>query len=114
MILYGISNCNSVKKAKDWLSINKIKFEFHDFKKQGINPEKLKEWCSLFDWEKVLNKKGTTWRKLSKEEQVKIIDQESAVLFLASHTSAIKRPILEIGPDKTLLGFEETVYKELF
>jgi len=69
MTVYGIPNCNTVKKALDWLKANQIDYEFHDFKKKGITAEKLTEWASVFGWDVVLNKKGLTWKKLSKEEQ---------------------------------------------
>jgi len=69
--VYGIPNCNTVKKAIDWLKQNKLDFEFHDYKKKGISKEKLQEWSKHFGWENILNKKGTTWAKLSEEEKDK-------------------------------------------
>ncbi|WP_316804822.1 Spx/MgsR family RNA polymerase-binding regulatory protein [Pedobacter nototheniae] len=112
MIVYGIPNCNTVKKALDWLKENKIEFEFHDFKKKGITAEKLNAWCEIFGWETVLNRKGLTWKKLTKEEQVKIDHQELAVAYLINNTSAIKRPVVEKNGHAILISFDETIYTQ--
>jgi len=113
MIVYGIPNCNTVKKARTWLSDQGITFEFHDFKKQGISSEKLHEWCTAFGWERVLNKKGTTWRKLSPEQQVSITDEDTAVALLMENTSAVKRPVIEMDGKPVLIGFDEEHYNSL-
>lgn len=110
MILYGIPNCNTVKKAQDWLKANDILFEFHDFKKKGITPEKLIEWFHVFGWESVINKNGLTFKKLSKEEQVEINSEKSAMSYLIQNTSAIKRPIVEENGKPILIGFKEENY----
>ncbi|HMI03837.1 MAG TPA: arsenate reductase [Pedobacter sp.] len=110
MIVYGIPNCNTVKKARTWLSENEFTPEFHDFKKNGITADKLRNWCNIFGWEKVLNKKGTTWRGLSTEEQESVIDQESAIRILLKYTSAIKRPIVEVDGKPVLISFEGADY----
>ena len=72
MIVYGIPNCNTVKKALDWIRANGIVYQFHNFKKEGISAEKLTEWFDTFGWEQVINKNGLTFKKLSKEEQAEI------------------------------------------
>ena len=113
MIVYGIPNCNTVKKAMTWLSENGFKAEFHDFKKKGITPEKLNEWCDVFGWEKVLNKQGTTWKKLDLKEQEAVFNKESSIDVLLNHTSAIKRPVVEVNGKALLIGFNEAAYKEL-
>lgn len=110
MKAYGIPNCNTVKKSLTWLKDNNIDVEFHDFKKKGITEEKLNEWCDKFGWEAVLNKKGTTWRNLSGEEQQSVRDQASAVKLLLNNTSAIKRPVIEKSGIPILLGFDEAAY----
>lgn len=110
MIVYGIPNCNTVKKARTWLDENGFTPEFHDFKKQGITAEKLREWCNTFGWEKVLNKKGTTWRGLSAADQESVTDQESAIRILLKYVSAIKRPIVEVNAKPVLISFDETDY----
>jgi len=113
MIVYGIPNCNTVKKARTWLTAHGMSYEFHDFKKQGITAEKLNEWCAVFGWEKVLNKKGTTWKKISPEQQAEIIDQKSAVALLINNTSAIKRPVVEQNGKAVLISFDEECYSNL-
>lgn len=113
MIVYGIPNCNTVKKARTWLTDNGIDYEFHDFKKQGITADKLNEWSNTFGWEKVLNKKGTTWKKISPEQQALITDQASAVALLVTHTSAIKRPVVEKDGKAILISFDEELYSNL-
>lgn len=113
MIVYGIPNCNTVKKAMTWLNENGFKPEFHDFKKKGVTPEKLNEWCDIFGWEKVLNKQGTTWKKLDVNEQKVIVDKESAIAVLLNHTSAIKRPVVEVNGKAVLIGFNEVDYSGL-
>lgn len=110
MIVYGIPNCNTVKKARVWLDENGFNPEFHDFKKKGISIEKLNEWCDVFGWEVVLNKKGTTWRNLSQEVQKSIVDQKSAVAILLENTSAIKRPVVEVNGKPVLISFNEDAY----
>lgn len=114
MIIYGIPNCNTVKKAQDWLKANNLSFEFYNFKKEGITAEKLTEWFSVFGWEKIINKNGLTFKKLSKEEQAEINTPEKAIAYLMQNTSAIKRPIVAQNGKAILLGFnEETYLKEL-
>lgn len=113
MKLYGIPNCNTVKKAQDWLKNNGKDFEFHDFKKKGITAEKLDEWFDVFGWEKVINKAGLTFKKLSKDEQAAINSANTAIPYLINNTSAIKRPIVEIDGKAVLLGFKEDEYQSL-
>ncbi|WP_346774511.1 ArsC family reductase [Sphingobacterium sp. DR205] len=108
--VYGIKNCNTVKKALTWLEENQIDFQFHDFKKEGVSDEKLKEWEKKVDWQSLVNKKGTTWKKLTIEEQAQVVDASSANKVLKDHTSMIKRPVIEYGKG-ILLGFSEDDYK---
>lgn len=112
MKLYGIPNCNTVKKAQDWLKVNHFEFEFHDFKKKGVTAEKLTEWFAVFGWEKVINKQGLTFKKLSKEEQITVNSPEKAIDYLMNNTSAIKRPIVEKDGVAISIGFDEAVYKQ--
>jgi Spx/MgsR family transcriptional regulator len=112
MILYGIPNCNTVKKAQDWLKANQIDFQFHNFKKDGITAEKLTEWFGVFGWEKIINKNGLTFKKLSKEEQTQINSPLKAITYLLQNTSAIKRPIVEQDGKAILLGFIEEAYQQ--
>lgn len=113
MVVYGIPNCNTVKKALDWLKANQIDFEFHDFKKKGITPEKLTEWFDVFGWEKVINKNGLTFKKLSKDEQAEINSPDKVINYLIQNTSAIKRPIVEQNGKAVLISFNEEQYHEV-
>lgn len=113
MIVYGIPNCNTVKKARVWLDENGFTPEFHDFKKNGVTAEKLNEWCETFGWEVVLNRKGTTWKNLSAEVQEKVKDQETAVAVLLQNNSAIKRPVVEVDGLPVLISFNEDQYLAL-
>lgn len=113
MVVYGIPNCNTVKKALDWLKANQIDFEFHDFKKKGVTAEKLAEWFNAFGWEKVINKNGLTFKKLTKEQQAEINSPESAISYLMQNTSAIKRPIVEQNGKAILISFNEEQYQEV-
>jgi arsenate reductase (glutaredoxin) len=111
MIVYGIPNCNTVKKAMTWLTDHGFQPEFHDFKKKGITVEKLNQWCEIFGWEKVLNKKGTTWKKLDPQIQDSVKDQQSAVNVMLDYHSCIKRPIVEVDGKPLLLSFSEDAYR---
>lgn len=108
--VYGIKNCNTVKKALDWLNENKKDYVFHDYKKEPATLEKLEGWEKEVAWEALVNKKGTTWKKLSTEEQAKVKDADSANQVLLANNSMIKRPLIE-SPHGILLGFDEEEYK---
>lgn len=112
-VIYGIPNCDSVKKTISWFKANKLEFSFHDFKKSGITKHKLSEWCKYAGWETVLNKKGTTWRGLTAEDQEKIKNQSSAIALMIEKTSSIKRPVVEFG-DNLLIGFNDEKFAEAF
>jgi arsenate reductase (glutaredoxin) len=113
MKLYGIPNCNTVKKARVWLDENKINYEFHDFKKLGVTQEKLNQWLTQQPWEKLVNRAGMTWRKLSDETKASIIDNASASALMIEKTSVIKRPIVEKDNEILCLGFNEDTYNEI-
>ncbi|MEO8014830.1 MAG: arsenate reductase [Polaromonas sp.] len=104
-ILYGISNCDTVKKARTWLAEHGQEHVFHDFKKQGVPPEQLARWVRAAGWEKLLNRKGTTWRKLDAATQAAVVDAESAETLMRASPSVIKRPVMDWGPDITV-GFD--------
>lgn len=107
MIVYGIKNCDTVKKTLNWLKANQIPYEFHDYKKEGIKAEKLKEWCSKVNCDELINRRGTTWRKLDENVKENIKDQQQAIELMVSHTSVIKRPVIELSNSKIIVGFEE-------
>jgi arsenate reductase (glutaredoxin) len=112
--LYGIPNCNTVKKARDWLASNHIVYTFHDFKKQGVAKEILENWLAQLPHEKLINRAGLTWRGLDDVTKASIVDNASAITLMQAKTSVIKRPILEKDGKILALGFDETIYKELF
>jgi Spx/MgsR family transcriptional regulator len=111
--IYGIPNCDITKMALAWLKKHKIDFAFHDYKKEGITAAKLNEWSKKKSWELLLNKRGTTWKKISPEIQHTITDQKTAVRLMQEHTSLIKRPVVESG-EKLLIGYDEATFKEAF
>lgn len=114
MKLYGIPNCNTVKKARDWLDANNISYEFHDFKKQGIDEATIQSWLTLYPWEKLINRAGLTWRGLDDATKSSITDNASATALMQAKTSVIKRPILERDEQILALGFSESDYQCLF
>jgi arsenate reductase len=113
MKLYGIANCDTVKKARAWLENNGVQFEFHDFKKHGVTQALLASWLKQVSWEVLVNRKGVTWRKLSDEEKARVKDDTSAIALMLEKNSVIKRPVLELN-HKIYLGFDETHYGSLF
>ncbi|MDB4902188.1 MAG: arsenate reductase [Mucilaginibacter sp.] len=113
MKVYGITNCNTVKKALDWLKANNVTYEFHDFKKLGISEEKLKEWDQKAGYEKFLNKQGLTWKQLDPQVKESVKTSADAFKLLQQKTSMIKRPVIENG-DFLFFGFDEGVYEKQF
>ena len=104
-IVYGIPNCDAVKKARAWLADHGQGYTFHDFKKQGVPREALALWVQTAGWEKLLNRKGTTWRALNIESRAAAVDAASAQLLMLAHTSVIKRPVVNWGHGITV-GFD--------
>ena len=105
IILYGIPNCDTVKKARAWLSERGQPCAFHDFKKQGVPPEALVRWVQAIGWEKLLNRKGTTWLQLGAAVQAAVVDAASAQSLMLASPSVIKRPVVDWGQGVTV-GFE--------
>lgn len=112
MIVYGIKNCGTVKKAIAWLEENNIPFEFHDYKKQSVTPDKLREWSQQTSWENLVNRKGTTWRRLDDAQKEKVKDEAAAIEVLSTNTSMIKRPIIEQHGKLVTIGFDADEYAE--
>ena len=111
--VYGIKNCNSMKKAFDLLNELGLSYEFHDYKKQGIDAETVQKWLNDLGAELVLNKKGTTWRKLSEEDQQTALASEQGLIeALTTHTSLIKRPVITTE-SSYVVGFDENAIKAL-
>lgn len=113
MKLYGIPNCDTVKKARTWLDEHGHRVEFHDYKKQGVPLDALKHAAKQLGWEPLINKKGPTWRKQPDEIKAAVVDETSALAFLQTTSSAIKRPLLEMG-GQYHLGFSTEQYQEIF
>ena len=114
MTLYGIKNCNTVKKALEWLQKNDVEIEFHDFKTKGVTEAKLKSWSKQVGWESLVNKRGTTWRLLERDVQEIITNERAAIALMKEKTSVIKRPIIEKDGKVLTLGFDEQDYKAIF
>jgi Spx/MgsR family transcriptional regulator len=110
--VYAIPNCNTVKKALDWLKAKKVAYVFHDYKKLGITSALLTVWCKQVGWDALVNKKGATWRQLAPEVQAKITTQKAAIALMIEKTSIIKRPLITLKDKVILLGFEEAEYKK--
>ena len=109
--VYGIPNCDTMKKARRWLEDNGIEYEFVDYKKLGVPEKELKNWVRQAGWEALLNKRGTTWRKL--DDSIKDgIDETSAIRIMLENPSIIKRPVLESGK-LLLIGFKPEDYRKL-
>jgi arsenate reductase (glutaredoxin) len=111
--IYGLPNCDATQAALKWLKKKNIETDLHNYKTAGVSKEKLAEWSIQLGWEKLLNKRSTTWRGLSKEEQDKVIDEPSAVKAMLKNTSLIKRPLIESGKD-LLLGLDEKKLNNTF
>ncbi|HEY8049293.1 MAG TPA: ArsC family reductase [Ramlibacter sp.] len=103
--VYGIPNCDTVKKARAWLAHHGVEHEFHDFRKQGLAPAQVDRWIAELGWEKLVNRKGTTWRKLDAAMQSGVTDSTSAKRLMLENVSVIKRPVVEWGKEATV-GFE--------
>lgn len=110
MKLYGIKNCDTVKKARKFLEEAGIDYEFHDYKKDGVDFEKLSNFVGEFGWEAVLNTRGTTWRKLDEDIKDSVVDAPSALAVMAENPSAIKRPIVETD-QKNFVGFDPVAWE---
>ncbi|MGX4642407.1 ArsC family reductase [Massilia sp. SYSU DXS3249] len=111
--LYGIPNCDTVKKARTWLAEHGIEFTFHDFKKQGLDRDTAARWLEQMDWETLVNRKGLTWRNLPDERKAAVTDKAGALELMLENTSVIKRPVLE-GAGPLSVGFSADHYSRLF
>ena len=111
--LYGIPNCSTVKKARDWLDSHHVVYDFHDFKKQGASTELLTSWLAQIPPEQLINRAGLTWRGLESSVKEGVVDNASALTLMQAKTSLIKRPLLEKDSKIIALGFNETAYIKL-
>lgn len=111
--LYGIPNCDTVKKARSWLTEQGLAYDFHDFKKQGVPAERLPAWMEAVGWEKLLNRQGTTWRKLDDAVKAQARDAASAASVMVEHPSVIKRPVVQWPGGRITVGFKAEDWQAL-
>lgn len=114
LVVFGIPNCDVVKKAQKWLRENEIEFRFHDFRKDGLSDTLIKDWMRQVSWEKLLNKKSTTWRELSAAQQESISNPKAAMALMIEKPSVIRRPVIVRNEEFVLNGFDEKLYEKLF
>jgi Spx/MgsR family transcriptional regulator len=112
MILYGISNCDTVKKAKNWLETHNINYQFHDFRKQGLDANTINRWLQSVSWDKILNKRSTSWRNLDPSIQ-QTVNETNIVDLLIENPTLIKRPVMDVN-DTITLGFNSDTYQGIF
>ena len=110
--MFGIPNCDTIKKAKKWLEAQNLSYEFHDYRKQGVDLEIVSTFCDALGWENVINKRGTTFRQLS-QEQKESLNQESAMSLMVEQPAMIKRPILLVD-GQYHIGFKADQYAAIF
>ena len=106
--LYGIRNCDTVKKARAWLDARGVVYDFHDYKTAGIEEARLRAWAAELGWEKLLNRAGTTFRKLADADKADL-DEDRAIALMLAQPSMIRRPVLDLGA-RRLLGFDAARY----
>lgn len=112
LTLYGIPNCDTVKKARKWLENNQLDYQFHDFRKDGLSESDLTEWCNALGWEQVLNKRSTSWRALDAADK-EHLDQAKAIALMLASPTLVKRPVLAHNSQfKT--GFKDSDYQAFF
>jgi arsenate reductase (glutaredoxin) len=108
--IYGIKNCDTMKKARSWLESHAVAYSFHDYKTAGIEPRRLEHWCKELGWETLLNRAGTTFRKLAEADK-QGLDAGKAMALMLAQPSLIKRPVLDLG-DRRLVGFKPGEYQQ--
>jgi arsenate reductase len=109
--IYGIKNCDTMKKARAWLDQHGVAYDFHDYKSAGIERERLERWCTKLGWETLLNRAGTTFRKLADKDKAGLTEKKAVALMLAQ-PSMIKRPVLDLGRERIIVGFKPELYAE--
>ena len=113
VMLYGIPNCDTVKKARAWLAAHDVAHEFHDFKKQGVPLPQIDRWIAAVGWEKLLNRRGPTWRKLDETTQASVVDAASAVAVMTANSSVVKRPVVQWPGGQITVGFDAEAWQRL-
>jgi len=110
IILFGIQNCDTVKKARAWLTDHGVDYTFHDFKKQGVPEAELDHWLQAVGWETLVNRKGTMWRSLDDAAKAAVVDAASARALVLTQASVIKRPVVEWADGKVTVGFKPDAF----
>ena len=113
LTIYGIPNCDTMKKARAWLDSHGVAYDFHDYKKAGIDRQRLEAWSKKVGWETLLNRAGTTFRNLPGNDK-QDVDERKAIDLMLAQPSLIKRPVLDLGGGKLLVGFKPENYHEAF
>ena len=113
LVVYGIPNCNTVKKARTWLDEQGQTFAFHDYKKQGVPADRLDAWIKQVGWEVLVNRQGTTWRQLDDATKAGVVDAASARALMLDKASVIKRPVIEQAGQVLVVGFDDKKVAEL-
>ena len=113
VVIYGIPNCDSVKKAMQWCEQHQIAFEFYNYKKTPVTEELLLKWCEQVEWKILFNTKGTTWKKMAHEYEGNDVTKKQAIKIMLENNSIIKRPVVEIKKS-LLVGFDEAIFKKAF
>lgn len=109
MKLFGIKNCDTVKKARGWLDEHQVPYQFHDFRKEGLDEATLQQWLKTISWEQLINKRSTTWRQLD-EPRKNQLDQQAAIDLMLAHPTLIKRPVIETQ-NSVSIGFNESDFQ---
>ena len=112
LTLYGIPNCDTVKRARAWLTAQGLAHDFHDFKKAGVPADGLDRWLAAAGWERLLNRKGTAWRALPDAVKAPVTDAASARQVMLAHASTIKRPVVEWGQGRITVGFDAQAWAD--
>jgi arsenate reductase len=111
--LYGIENCDQVRRARQWLRSHGVAVRFHDFRRDGLTHEMLDRWLTHLPWDALLNRRGLAWRRLDPAQRARVVDQASAIEALLADPTLVKRPVLEAG-ERLLVGFSEPAYLNAF
>ncbi|CAB3747876.1 ArsC family reductase [Paraburkholderia humisilvae] len=114
IVVYGIPNCDTVKKARVWLEEHRVEFEFHDFKKAGVSEPLVRDWMKDVPLESLVNRRGTTWRGLSDDMKAAADSEAGAIALMIHKPSVIKRPVVVVNGRVKALGFAEDQYAALF
>ncbi|WON75788.1 ArsC family reductase [Serratia sp. UGAL515B_01] len=112
LTMYGIKNCDTIKKARRWLEEQGVAYQFHDYRADGLDEQRLRRFVERLGWQPLLNTRGTTWRKLDEAQRTACNNPDAAIALMLEHPAIIKRPLLDDGKSNTLLGFSTDSYQQ--